>query len=313
MRIIVVGAGAIGGSIAAELSLFGAEVLVVARGAHGQRIAETGLHYRTPEQDRHLPMQVIPSIGDLQAREGDVVVLATKLGDTEAAVKAIAQVADTLPTLCLQNGVAGEGMAAQHLQRVYAGMIYMPATYLEVGCVDNYCSNGPGALRIGPYRGGSHPLCEELAVLLADAGFNAARVGAIMPWKYGKLLTNLGNALEVACSDWENANALYTRTLEEGEACYQAAGIDYLSASELVAELAVETSEIDGKTRPGGSMWQSVARRRSPEIQYLNGLIVSLGQKHGVPTPLNQMLVSAATESFEQGCRWTAEELAARV
>jgi 2-dehydropantoate 2-reductase len=258
-------------------------------------------------------LQVIPSIDALRPAAGDLAILTTKLGDTEQAALALSRLQSTLPVLCLQNGVAGEAMTAKHMEHVYAGMVYMPATYLEAGCVDNYCSNGPGALRIGPYRGGPHPLCEELATLFSAAGFNAASVEEIMPWKYGKLLTNLGNALEVACSDKENAGALYERTLAEGEACLQAASIPYLAVADLVESVSVQIDAIGGEQRPGGSMWQSVARKREPEVQYLNGAIVDLGSAHGVPTPINQMLVEAAYQTAKDGTRWTAEELSARV
>jgi 2-dehydropantoate 2-reductase len=313
MRIIIVGAGAIGGSLAAELSRINAELIVVARGSHGDRIATAGLHYRTPELDCHIAMDVAPSVEDLQMTPDDLVILTTKIGDVEDAARSLAALDKSVPVVCFQNGVAGEAITAKHMERVYAGMVYMPATYLEAGSVDNYCSNGPGALRIGPYQGGRHPLCEELAERFSVAGFNAASVEEIMPWKYGKLLTNLGNALEVSCSDWKNAGALYERTLAEGEACLQAADIPYLPVPELVSSVSVEIDAIGGKQRPGGSMWQSVARKREPEVRYLNGAIVALGAAHGISTPINQMLVEAAWQTAEDGTRWTAIELAARV
>ncbi len=313
MRIIIVGAGAIGGSLAAELALSGADVLVVARGAHGQRIADAGLHYRTPHQECQVPLAIVPAIEELELGRADLAILTTKLGDTEAAAKSLAQLDPALPVLALQNGVAGESMAAKHMQHVYGGMVYLPATYLEEGSVDNYCSNGPGALRMGPYQGESLSIFDQLTSSLVAAGFHAATVDAIMPWKYGKLLTNLGNALQLVCTTWSEAGALYAGAVAEGEACLQAAGIPYLSVDELVAAVSVETDKIAGKARPGGSMWQSVARKRAPEVDYLNGLIVELGSTRGVPTPVNSMLVKAAWQTYHHGTRYRAEELAARV
>jgi hypothetical protein len=38
------------------------------------------------------------------------------------------------------------------------------------------------------------------------------------------------------------------------------------------------------------STWQSFARGTSSEIDYLNGEIVRLGRRHGVPTPVNERL-----------------------
>ncbi len=313
MRIIIVGAGAIGGSLAAELSRSGAELVVVARGSHGERIAKAGLHYRTPQLDCHIAMDVVPKIEALQPTPDDLVILATKIGDVEDAARSIAKLDKSIPVVCFQNGVAGEDKTAQYMKHVYAGMVWMPTTYLDAGSVDNYCSNGPGALRIGPYQGGRHLLCEELATVLASAGFNAASVEEIMPWKYGKLLTNLGNALEVVCSERSNAGELYALALAEGEACLKAAQISYLPVATLVRSVSVEIDTIDGEARPGGSMWQSVSRNREPEVQFLNGAIVALGSAHGIPTPLNQMLLDAAWQTAEDGRRWTALELAARV
>lgn len=313
MRIIVVGAGAIGGSLAAELVLSGTQVVVVARGIHGQKIAANGLHYRTPTQDISVPMQVVPSISELAIAPDDIAILAMKIGDCEEAILALAALDASLPVLCLQNGVAAEAIAAKHLQNVYGGMVYLPATYLEAGVVDNYCSNGPGAIRIGPYCGGNRACSAKIASVLVTAGFDAEAVMTVMPWKHGKLLTNLGNALEVVCSDWHNALALHNQAIAEGETCLQAADIDYLTVHELVAAVPVEIAAIGGVERPGGSMWQSVARGRSPEVQYLNGAIVALGEAYGVPTPLNAMLVRTLSQAVSDGRRWTTADLRALI
>jgi 2-dehydropantoate 2-reductase len=313
MRIVIVGAGAIGGSLAAELSLSGADILVVARGEHGQKIAEHGLRYLTPHADRHVKFTRVSDLRDLTLRRDDFVVLTMKLDDVEAAARALATIDADVPVLCLQNGVAGEAIAAKYLHRVYAGMVYLPATYLEAGRVENYCSNRAGTFRIGSYQGGDAETSEALSALLVGAGFQAAAVEDIMSWKYGKLLTNLGNAMEVSCSDLDQAGGLYQRAQLEGEACFRAAGIDYLSADEIVAAANIEIARIAGKKRPGGSMWQSVARHRPPEVAYLNGEIVRLGLEWGVATPVNRMLLAAVDETVEIGARWTAQELANRV
>lgn len=53
---------------------------------------------------------------------------------------------------------------------------------------------------------------------------------------------------------------------------------------------------IDGQGRPGGSTWQSLARKSgSLETEFLNGEIVALGKSHGVPTPVNERLMRLAS------------------
>jgi 2-dehydropantoate 2-reductase len=59
-----------------------------------------------------------------------------------------------------------------------------------------------------------------------------------------------------------------------------------LARDEIVRELPV-----NGRTRGGGSTWQSLHRRAgSVEADYLNGEIVLIGRQHGVPAPVNELL-----------------------
>ena len=58
-----------------------------------------------------------------------------------------------------------------------------------------------------------------------------------------------------------------------------------------------------------GSTWQSIARARATEIDYLNGEIVCLGQRHGIPTPFNSRLVEAVHAVERTHMYWRPEEL----
>src|SRR3569623_1216293 len=59
MRFIVYGAGAVGGVTAALLVRAGHEVIAIARGAHGQAIAERGLTVETPDDTLTVPLRVV--------------------------------------------------------------------------------------------------------------------------------------------------------------------------------------------------------------------------------------------------------------
>jgi 2-dehydropantoate 2-reductase len=77
---------------------------------------------------------------------------------------------------------------------------------------------------------------------------------------------------------------------EEALACFAAANLSLVSASEWAAPPTSSISDlpIEGRSRPGSSTWQSVARGASVETDFLNGEVVQLGRLHGVPTPVNQ-------------------------
>ncbi len=78
----------------------------------------------------------------------------------------------------------------------------------------------------------------------------------------------------------------------------------------LFLRVAAAMVKIDPEAR--SSMWEDLERRRSTEIEYLNGEIIRLGEKHGVPTPVNRKireLVRAAEGAQKGSPRLTAEAL----
>src|SRR5688572_29377026 len=89
-RFVVVGAGAIGGLVGALLARAGLEVLVVARGEHGEVMGRDGLVLHFP--DRTEVVRVAVALGGPEAvafNPGDVVLLAVKGQDTEGAIRVL--------------------------------------------------------------------------------------------------------------------------------------------------------------------------------------------------------------------------------
>src|SRR5262245_44363974 len=87
MRFVVYGVGAIGGCIAAALSLAGEEVAGIARGAQLEAIRERGLLLRTPNNTAtgRFPCHADPS--EIGIRDHDVILLTMKTQDTAAALE----------------------------------------------------------------------------------------------------------------------------------------------------------------------------------------------------------------------------------
>jgi len=78
--------------------------------------------------------------------------------------------------------------------------------------------------------------------------------------------------------------------------------------------VAAAMVKIDPEAR--ARMWEDLERRRPTEIEYLNGEIIRLGEKHGVPTPVNRKireLVRAAEIARQGSPKLTAEALWADV
>jgi 2-dehydropantoate 2-reductase len=127
-----------------------------------------------------------------------------------------------------------------------------------------------------------------------------------MRWKYGKLLGNLGNAVEAVCGPGaaDDSAQLGELAAAEGAVVLEAAGIDYASADEQAEARGsqVQVRPVNGARRGGGSSWQSLTRGTgSIEADYLNGEIVLLGRLHGQPTPVNEVLQQLANQLARAG------------
>jgi 2-dehydropantoate 2-reductase len=317
VRYIVIGAGAVGGTIGGQLARSAREVVLVARGAHLAALQHDGLRLVTAAGTHtlHIPAVAGPDTAG-QLRPDDVLILAVKSQDTITAVNqwAAAPVAgggvagDRLPIVCAQNGVANEGTAQRLFRSVYGMCVWLPATHLEPGVVISHTAPLSGILILGRYPHGSDAVAQQIGSDLSQSAFDAPVVEDVMRWKYGKLLTNLGNALQALVGDEAappEATAELSRACRaEGKAVLEAAGIAYNTGEERRAlqRDRMEFQAVAGNPRAGGSTWQSLARGAgSVEADYLNGEIAMLGRIHGVPTPLNDLLQRLIAEYAREG------------
>lgn len=299
-RYVVLGPGAVGGVIGGRLHEAGHDVVLVARGAHLETLRRRGLRVDEPGRSRVLAVRVVGAPGDVDWRPGDVTLLATKTQDSAGALDALARAAPAVPVACAQNGVANERLAAERFAEVQAICVMLPAEHLEPGRVVAYSAPIPGILDVGRYPTGTDALTDRIAADLRGAGFSSLADPAVMRAKYGKLLSNLGNAAEAACGpDDPELAALVMAARTEGERCLAAAGITFVPATEEAARRGdlITMHPVAGATRRGGSSWQSLARATgSIEAEFLNGEMVELGRQHGVPTPVNAMLQRVAVQ-----------------
>ncbi|WP_214403015.1 ketopantoate reductase family protein [Pseudonocardia lacus] len=306
MRYVVIGAGAIGGVVAARLHEAGRDVLAVARGAHLAAIREHGLLLDEPDGSRTVRLAVAGAVREVDWRPDDVVLLCTKTQDSEALLDELRAAAPDVAVACVQNGVANERMAAQRFERVQGVYVMVPAEHLEPGRVIGFSAPVAGVLDVGRYPAGADELSTRIADDLTAAGYSSRAVAAIMPWKYSKLLVNLGNAADAACgSDDPDLRELNERAHAEGERCLAAAGIAFTSRADVRERRTgnVSVRPAGGRDRPGGSStWQSLHRGSgSVEAEHLNGEIVALGRAHGVPTPVNEVLLRTVTAMARDG------------
>jgi 2-dehydropantoate 2-reductase len=296
VRFIVYGAGAVGGVVGGRMFQHGHDVVLVARGAHRQAIADKGLTVEWPEESVTLPVPVVGHASEVRFGDGDVVIVAVKSQDTDDVLDAVAGcAAASTPIVCLQNGVANEVAALRRFANVHGVTVMAPTWHVEPGVVQSYTANAGAMLDIGRWPHGTDAVTEAVAAAFVASGFESIARPDIARWKYTKLLLNLGNPVDALCQRDTDAAELVDRARREGQEVLAAVGIDHVSEEDDRARRGevLRIVPIDQRRRPGGSTFQSLARGGTVEVDYLNGEIVLLGRLHDVPTPVNELLQRA--------------------
>jgi 2-dehydropantoate 2-reductase len=305
MRFVVYGAGAIGGVVGGRLAQHGHDVVLIARGEHHEALHAAGLRVESPDETVTLRIPVVDTPAAVEFGPHDVVLLCVKSQDTTRALDALRAVAPPeVPVVCLQNGVANERTALRLFPNVYGVCVVLPAVHVEAGVVEANAAPVTGILDVGRYPRGVDHVTDAVSAAFRASTFASEARPDIMRWKYGKLLNNLGNAVDALCGPEARGGDLIRQLRLEGNACLDAAGIDRVSReedSERRGDL-FQWGSAAAMSRAGSSSWQSLARGQgSIEADYLNGEIVLLGRQHGIPTPANELLQRLANQAARKG------------
>ncbi len=330
-RYVIIGAGAIGGSVGGRLHQAGRDVVLVARGEHLDALRRGGLRVRTPDEDVTLDVAAVGGPEELELTPDDVLVLATKTQQAEAALRTWADVevhaggrvvgasGALLPVLTALNGVAAESMAQRWFTRVIGVCVWMPSVHLTAGEV--IIRGGPrsGMLHLGSVPPGrERELVATVAADLEAANFDAPQPDDVMPWKYRKLISNLANGLQALIGPGGGSQDLATALEHEARDVLAAAAIEVTPDAEEAAARAAGFSMHHVPGVPddvGGSTWQSLQRGTgNVETDYLNGEIARIAHGLGREAPLNARLASLVRRAAARGQRpgaVTADEVAA--
>ena len=321
MRVTIVGAGAIGGTIGAYLTRSGTAVEMVDKdAAHVSAMATKGLTIQGFDNTFTVPVEAV----DLAQLSGplEVVLLAVKAQHTADAVSSIAPLLTAESTVVsLQNGLCPRTIAAaigEH--RTIGALVNFSADYLEPGLI-TYA--GAGTVRIGGLDGKPSPRLDMAAALLS--GWGAVEVtDNIWGYLWGKLgYANMlfGSALtDETMADIidryrplmvELAAEVYEAAAREGvrpepfdnvepSLYYPRETQDWDDINASLDDL-VARRRVDKKTHSG--IWRDLAvRKRRTEVDEQIGAVLRIGRASGLPMPLTDRLVTMIHE-LEDGVR----------
>jgi 2-dehydropantoate 2-reductase len=341
MRFVIHGAGALGSLVGGRLAASGAKVVLVGRDLHMSAIIDRGLEVRSAEGRQVVRnLSAFTTLDSIVPTPGDLLVLSVKSAATPQAVQELREhFGEATPLFCLQNGIRNEELAARRFLHVYGMMAGLVVRIIEPGVVAQLSYHD---LALGGYPLGCEETGRAVAEALRQAGFSVTIHESIMAVKWSKLVLNLNNAT-LAIIDCHLQLAMCTPPIagfmadvvDEGLRVLEVAGIpvcepdnpynlpDYLKQLRRIAGGSVDLEKIgamrslplDQRAYP--STWTDLSEERGDtEAGFLNGEIILLGEKFGIPTPFNSTLLSLveqmAVEHSRPG-RFSIDQLSALV
>jgi 2-dehydropantoate 2-reductase len=305
--IAVAGAGSIGCFVGGMLAVGGHRVALLARPRVIRDIEGHGLRLTSFEGfDRTIASNKLVLSDDPQIfSEAGIVLVTVKSTDTAEIADLIAQHAPADAVIVsLQNGVGNIAVLREKLpgRGVLAGMVPF-----------NVVARGPGQF----HRATSGDIVIErddagTAERLSVPGLKMLASDNIAGVQWGKLLVNLNNALnalagvplrqQLAQRAWRR---LFADQMAEGLVAIKAEGIRPVSSTPIPANwtphllrlpdaifeaMLGRTMKIDPEAR--SSMWEDLQRGRRTEIDYLQGVITAIADRHGLQAPLSRRIVA---------------------
>lgn len=317
-RYVIVGAGAIGGTVGGVLTRAGIPTVLVARGRHAETLHSAGLMLRTPDGIFHTPVTAVSAAEEMRLTPDDVLVFTTKTQQLDVALQqwvdqpvhgaggVVGTAGELLPALTALNGVVAEEKALRYFRRVFGICVWLPAVHLEAGEVIVRSWPVAGQFHVGRWpaqlrTSADTELLGELDAAWTPAGIRINVVDDVGPWKYNKLLSNLGNAVGALAAGGTDLGALVAPLRDEAERVLDYAGIEFVPFE------VSNAARVDGPTpRPvpgadtgaSNSTWQSLSRNTGDaETDFFNGEIVRIAHRHGIDAPINAALARAAREA----------------
>lgn len=306
MRIVIVGAGAIGGYIGARLWAAGADVALVARGAHLEAMRSAGLRIESPDGNLTATPHVtddISSLGPADAllltvKAPSLAALAPQLRPLLGPDTAVVSMQNGVPWWYFQDGdgdvgrlerVDPSGLISRAIEfrRVVGSIAYFAAEIVEPGVIRHIEGS---RISFGEPDGTRSERTRRIAEALIAAGFRCPVTTRIRNELWVKLLGNVAfnpvsaltrATLEDLVADPEISRLIRT-VMRETEAVAASIGVKL--------PISIE-QRISGAGKVGAhktSMLQDLEAGRPLELEQVVGAVIELGDRVGVAVPATQ-------------------------
>jgi 2-dehydropantoate 2-reductase len=303
MRVIILGAGGVGGYLGARLITGGADVTFLTRDARAAALAAAGLVVKSPLGDFAAPVKVIPA-GTVPALPPDVVVLACKEPALAEALEAVTPLLGPQTRLLpLLNGVRHlDQLTERYPDTPLLGGIIHGAANLRPDGVIEHLSTFMTVIT-GPLAAASDPVADEFVARLKTAGVEAYATHEIRQDMWNKFvflaafagITSLMRADIGTILQADGGRARILHLLEETRAVARAEGYEPPEGmmDEYRALLTKEGSTLTS------SMLRDIESGRHTEGNHILGDMLARARKHDLPAPV-LAIAAAHVQAYER-------------
>lgn len=293
MKISIIGAGAMGCLYASMLSARHDVTLYDVVPAVVDEINRHGILCREPDGKINEFAVRARLSGDCDGQSDLVILFVKDLYSRSALETNKALIGDKTLLLSLQNGMGNQEILEEFApsERVLLGttkhncVTVAPARIYHSGSGITYI--GSPALR--------HTTAKSIAKAFEDCGIEADMCESVRHLLWEKLFVNmtinpvtaiLDAPIGVLYSD-ENLRVLTRKLIDEAVPVALADGEKFDAT--VIYENLMKTVKLlhDGRA----SMCQDIEKKRLTEIDFINGAVVRLGKKYGIPTPCHETIV----------------------
>ncbi|RAH96711.1 2-dehydropantoate 2-reductase [Acuticoccus sediminis] len=303
MRILVLGAGGIGGYFGGRLAAAGRDVTFLVRPRRAEMLRERGLSISSPLGDVHLAMPSLVTADQL-AQPYDLVILSCKAYDLEDAMRSLApSVGSETAILPLLNGVAHIELLEQQFgaSAVLGGTCYISTTAQPDGTIVHM--NDMHRLTLGDRTGVTSSRVEAIHRQLSGAGFDAVLSDRIVQNMWDKWVFIASSAgmtclMRSSIGDYVSAGAtsLASQLVDECVSVATAAGHSLDDAEVANVRSFVTKAGSTIKT----SMLRDIENGAPIEADQIIGDMVRRAASFSLPTPILSV-VQAHLKSYEIG------------
>jgi len=293
LRIVVMGAGAVGSWLGALLCQAGHHVTLVGRPTHVEAVMRNGLHI---SGETNLHVQPDATSRAVEAPSADVLLLTVKAYDTAAALhEALPLIGPQTRVVSVQNGLGNIETLTEVLddRQVFAATTTHGVSYEGPGRVRHA---GRGYFRLGSC-GNQHAQADALGSMFAASGLEVDVTPHIFGEVWAKVIVNVAINPLTAITGLRNGALLSEPYLTEVmlRAAEEAVDVARAEGAPLPEDDLIERARVTARLTASNksSMLQDITRGKPTEIDSICGQIIRRGRDLAIDTPTNLTLWAA--------------------